>query len=221
MTRPHHTVLLPLIISAVIAAGQEIPRVADTAEAHHQRGVEYHLRRCLDDAGREYARALELDPPRELTAEEWQLVRRFAPRLYTTPAEFFPLKDFAVILHPTERLIAYHCFWEDDIDFPEDNDPCDHELIWVQYAPEHRTIENVWTYFHGRILTGGEAALRDARQHAMRPRVNVQWGKHGSLLAGWEEMTITADAGDAERKYYPTGRPITLKQYNEGTFRKL
>src|SRR5215813_7472892 len=136
MTRPHHTILLLLIISAVIAAGQEIPRVADTAEAHNQRGVEYHLRRCLDDASREYARALELDPPRDLTSGQWQLVRRFAPRIYTTPAEFFPLKDFAVIVHPTSRQIAYHFFWEDDIDFPEDNDPCDHELIWVQYSSD-------------------------------------------------------------------------------------
>ena len=155
MTRPHHAVLLLLIISAVIAAWQEIPRVADTAEAHHQRGVEYHLRRCLDDAGREYTRALELDPPRELNAEEWRLARRFAPRLYATPSEFFPLKDFAVILHPTERLIAYHFFWEDDIDFPEDNDPCDHELIWVKYSADKSSIEDILTYFHGRILKGG------------------------------------------------------------------
>src|SRR5215475_1063518 len=221
MTRPHHTILLLLIISAVGAAGQEIPPVADTAEAHHQRGVEYHLRRCLDDASREYARALELDPPRELNAEEWRLARRFAPRLYATPSEFFPLKDFAVILHPAERLIAYHFFWEDDIDFPEDNDPCDHELIWVKYSADKSSIEDILTYFHGRILKGGEAAINDARAHGMRPRVNIQWGKHGSLPVGWEEMTIVANPGDAEKKYYPLDQTITLKQYQEGTFRKL
>ncbi|MEO6725776.1 MAG: tetratricopeptide repeat protein [Blastocatellia bacterium] len=194
---------------------------ADTAAAHHERGVEYHQRRCLDDASREYAEALRLDPPRELTAEEWALVRRFAPRAYTTPNEFFPLKDFAAILHPTERLIAYHFFWEDDIDFPEDNDPCDHEVVWVQFSDDRRTIEQVWTYFHGRILAGGEVALGEARQHAMRPRINVQWGKHGSLLAGWEQMAIVATGGDAERNYYPLNHPITLKQYQEGTYRKL
>jgi hypothetical protein len=193
----------------------------DAAEAHHQRGVAHHNRRCLDDASREYARTLELDPPRELTAEEWQRVRRFAPRVYTTPTEFFPLKDFAVILHPSARQIAYHFFWEDDIDFPEDNDPCDHELMWVQYAADGKSIEKFWTYFHGRILAGNEAALADARQHGQRPRVNTQWGKHGSMPLGWEEQTITADPGDAERKYYPLNQPITLKQYNEGTFRKL
>lgn len=210
-----------ILLFGLLCLGAPGARSQDTAESHHQRGFALHERRSLDEASREYARALLLDPPRELTADEWKLARRFAPRLYVTPTEFFPLKDFAVILHPTERLIAYHFFWEDDIDFPEDNDPCDHELIWVQYSADRLSLEKVWAYFHGRILEGGEAAMSDARLHAMRPRVNVQWGKHGSLLHGWESMTITADAGDAERKYYPAGRPITLKQYNEGTFRKL
>lgn len=193
----------------------------NTAEAHHRRGVEHHNRRCLDDASREYALALELDPPRDLTADEWQIVRRFAPRLFTTPTEFFPLKDFAVILHPTARQIAYHLFWEDDIDFPEDNDPADHELMWVQYSADGKSIEKFWTYFHGRIYAGGEDALSDARRHGQRPRVNVQWGKHGSMPLGWEEMKIIANAGDAEKKYYPINQPITLRQYNEGTWRKL
>src|SRR5215510_7177037 len=221
MTRPHHTVLLLLIISVVIAAGQEIPRAADSAEAHHQRGVEYHLRRCLDDASREYARALELDPPRELNAEEWRLARRFAPRLYATPSEFFPLKDFAVILHPAERLIAYHLFWEDDIDFPEDNDPCDHEVAWAEYGDDQVTITGFSTYFHGRILRGGNDVIEDAKAHGGRPRINVQWGKHGSLLLGWEKQSIVADDGDAERKFYPLGRQITLQDYNRGTYEKL
>lgn len=200
---------------------KETQRVEETAESHHQAGVAYHLRRCLDDASREYTRALELDPPRDLTDEEWQLARRFAPRIYVTASEFFPLKDFAVILHPTARLIAYHFFWEDDIDFPEDNDPCDHELMWVRYSPDRMSIEEIWTYFHGRMLAGGEAALADARRNRVRPRVNVQWGKHGSMPAGWEELKIIADRGDAENKYYPVDQPISLKVYNEGTFRKL
>ena len=196
-------------------------RVEETADFHHQLGVAYHLRRCLDDASREYTRALELDPPRQLTEEDWRLARRFAPRVYVTASEFFALKDFAVILHPTERVIAYHFFWEDDIDFPEDNDPCDHEVMWVRYSHDRMTIEKIWTYFHGRMLEGGEAALSDARKNRMRPTVNVQWGKHGSMPVGWEELRIIADRGDAENKYYPNDQPISLKLYNEGTFRKL
>jgi hypothetical protein len=196
-------------------------RVEETAEFHHQLGVAYHLRRCLDDASREYTRALELEPPRELTEDEWRLARRFAPRVYVTASEFFTLKDFAAIIHPTERVIAYHFFWEDDIDFPEDNDPCDHELIWVRYSPDKMSIEKIRTYFHGRVLEGGDAALSDARNNRMRPRVNVQWGKHGSMPVGWEDLKIIGDRGDAESKYYPNDQPISLKLYNEGTFRKL
>ncbi|MCI0393029.1 MAG: hypothetical protein MOB07_30215 [Acidobacteria bacterium] len=216
---PQLSLFLLIIICAAWnqhATQQAAQSQSDIAKAHHQRGVEYHLRRCLNDASREYARTLELDPPRELTADEWMLARRFAPRIFTTTSEFFPLKDFAVIIHPTERLIAYHFFWEDDIDFPEDNDPCDHELMWVKYAADKSSIEKIWTYFHGRILAG-----RNPRAHETRPRVNVQWGKHGSLPLGWEEMTIIANDGDAEKKYYPLNQPITLKKYNEGTYRKL
>jgi len=196
-------------------------QLPDSAEVHNQIAVSHHNRRSLDDASREYALTLKLEPPRDLTADEWQLVRRFAPRIYTTPSEFFPLKDFAVILRPESRLIAYHMFWEDDIDFPEDNDPCDHELMWVRYSPDGKSLEQIWTYFHGRILPGGEQALADARQNGQRPRVNTQWGKHGSMPLGWETLNIIATAGDAESKYYPTGQVITLKVYQEGTWRKL
>ncbi len=103
----------------------------DGAALHSWLGVEYHENRRLNEASREYARALALDPGRELTADEWTLARRFAPRLYTTPTEFFGLRDAAVVVHPDRRLIAYHLFWDDDIDFLEDTDPCDHEVIWV------------------------------------------------------------------------------------------
>ncbi len=173
----------------VVAQSQE-PR--ETAASHHGRGVDFHNQRRLDEASREYARALSLDPPRPPSADEMNIIRRFSPRLHTAATEFFPLQDAAAVLHPAERLIAYHLFWEDDIDVPDDNDPCDHEVVWVQFARDGRTLERFWTYFHGRILEGGEASLRDARDHAMRPRVDVQWGKHGSLPYGWESMTITA-----------------------------
>lgn len=210
-------ILTILLLTAVLfAADRFFPSEANTvqqsdAATHNQRGYEFHFRRCLDDASREYAETLKLDPPRELTAEEWALVQRFAPRAFTTQTEFFGLKDFAAVLHPTERLIAYHFFWEDDIDFPEDNDPCDHEVVWVQFSADRKNLEQVWTYFHGNILAGGEAALEDARLHQMRPRINVQWGKHGSLLAGWEEMTVKSE----------TGQSRSLKSYNEDTFHAL
>jgi hypothetical protein len=210
-------------ILAFLAAGENlygIPpakalRQESDPQAHHEAGVAYHLRRCLDDASREYARALALETPRELTAEQWNLVRRFAPRVYVTRSELFPLKDFAAILHPARRLIAYHLFWEDDIDFPEDNDPCDHELMWVQYSEDRSSLERVWTYFHGRILDGGKEALEDAKRHRMRPRINVQWGKHGSMPISWRDLKILRDSSP------PSSEPISLKTYNEETFRTL
>jgi hypothetical protein len=196
-------------------AGRAAPQAQTGAHTHHQAAVDFHLRRCLDDASREYARTLALEPARELTAEEWRLVKRFAPRLFVTNSEFFPLKDFAVILHPHKRLIAYHLFWDDDIDFPEDNDPCDHELIWVEFAADRKTLTRVWTYFHGQILDGGTEAVEEARRHAMRPRINVQWGKHGSMPVSWESLKVRRDSGAAQAE------PISLKLYNEETFRRL
>jgi hypothetical protein len=216
------TFVLTLLLAAV--APHRAPAsgpAQDAAQRHHQRGVEFHVKRCLNEASEEYAAALKLDPPTDATAEQTALARHFLPRLFTTPSEPFRLQDFAVILHPSRRLIAYHLFWEDDIDFPEDNDPCDHEVLWVEYAEDHKTIAGISTYFHGRILRGAAEAIQDAKDNAGRPRVNVQWGKHGSLLLGWEKLPIVADEDDSEKKFYPLGRPITLLDYNRGTYAKL
>ena len=218
MTFQFATAVVSVVVAGIVA--QDADRLSKAAR-HHALGVEHHLRRSLDEASREYTRTLELDPPRDPSPAELQLVRQFAPRVFTTPREFFPLKDFAAIVHPDRPLVAYHFFWEDDIDFPEDNDPCDHELMWVRYSPDKRSIEQIWTYFHGRLLKGTETALADARQHDRRPRINVQWGKHGSMPVDWEGLAITANDGDIERKYLPLNQPITLKQYNEATFKKL
>jgi hypothetical protein len=213
-------VVAALVVVSPVARSQQLP-ASDTASSHHGRGVALHEQRRLDEASREYARALALDPPRPPSADEMNIIRRFTPRLHTAATELFPLKDAAAVLHPAERLVAYHLFWEDDIDFPDDNDPCDHEVVWVQFAPGGRTIERFWTYFHGRILEGGEASLRDARDHGMRPRVDVQWGKHGSLPFGWESMRIVAEPGDVERQYLTAGTPVSLREYNHATWQKL
>jgi hypothetical protein len=214
-------------VLAALAAGfsqHRAPAATPAQEAahrHHQRGVEFHTKRCLDEASHEYAAALKLEPPAEATAEQTALARRFLPRLFTTPSEPFRLQDFAVILHPSRRLVAYHLFWEDDIDFPEDNDPCDHEVLWVEYAEDLKTITGLSTYFHGRILRGGSEAIQEAKAHAGRPRIDVQWGKHGSLLLGWEKLPIVAVEDDSEKNFYPLGRQITLLDYNRGTYEKL
>jgi hypothetical protein len=180
-----------------------------------------HERRSLDEASAGYSRVLKAGPPADPTPEQLRIARRFAPRVYTTPSEPFPLKDFAVVIHPTEPLIAYHFFWEDDIDFPDDNDPCDHELMWVRYDPASGRLSGYATYFHGRILVAPKEAVEEANRNGGRPKVLAQWGKHGSMPLGWENLEIIADAGESERAFYPTGRPIRLEQYQRGTFQKL
>ena len=62
---------LALAILSTGFAQQRVPISApmqDAAGQHHQRGVEFHLKRCLDQASQEYASALEIEPPREATA---------------------------------------------------------------------------------------------------------------------------------------------------------
>lgn len=211
---------LVVVCLASTAADIGARRTSDSAAAHHAAGVEFHNRRALDDASREYAITLALDPVRDPTSEQLTLVRRFAPRIYTQAAEPFALEDVAVVMHPDERLIAYHLFWDDDIDFPEDNDPCDHEVLWVQYGSDGQRLERVWTYFHGHILPGGEAALADAHAHGMRPRVDVQWGKHGTMPVGWTNLTIRVSDGDSELSA-DHSRSVTLAEYNVATFQRL
>ena len=147
----------------------------------------YHLQRRLLEASAEYDRLLKLDPPRQLTPEEFDLVLKLAPRLFVNPREFFELEDVVAIVHPDKPLIEYSLFWDDDIDFPEDNDPTDHEKVWIEYTPSTREVVAVYTYFHHAILSTPEA-VEEARAHEQRARINIQWGGHGSLPVGWETI---------------------------------
>jgi glycerophosphoryl diester phosphodiesterase len=180
----------------------------------------FHLQRRLDEAAQHYAQLLRLAPIQPVDSVRREAILRFAPRVFQVSTDPFPLKDVVAIHHPDEPLIAYHFFWEDDIDFPDDNDPCDHELVWVQYDASTGKIIGFYRYFHGRILSS-PAAIQDAHRHAERPLVNVQWGKHGSLPYGWEDLQIQADPGDVESSYLDLQRPVRLEEYNRKTYQKL
>lgn len=185
------------------------------------RAMADHERRRLDEASAGYAQVLDASPPGEPTATQWRLIQKFAPRLFVTHIEPFPLKDFAAVMHPAQPWVSYHLFWEDDIDFPDDNDPCDHELLWVRFDPATERVAAYYTYFHGRLLRAPPDAVAEANRSGGRPRVLIQWGKHGTLPPGWERLEIVADSGDAERDFYPLGQAIPLETYMRGTFRKL
>src|SRR5262245_28919044 len=123
---------IPLLQTAAELDPQSDAAVSALANA-------FHLQRRLDEAAVQYARLLQLIPAKPPTKQQEEAMLRFAPRVVQTPSDPFTLKDAAAIHHPREPLIAYHFFWEDDIDFPEDNDPCDHELLWVRYNPATQT----------------------------------------------------------------------------------
>ncbi len=178
----------------------------DNVYYHNRLGYAFHLERRLKESSNEYAKALELDPPHDLTSEELQLVLRLAPRIYVHADEFFSLEDVVVILHPEKSMIEYSFFWDDDVNFPEDNDPTDHEKVWIAYDPESGDIVNVYAYFHRAILSTKEA-LADARKHNNRARINVQWGGHGSLPVGWE--TISPE--EINIKYVSINKPDHIK----------
>ena len=191
----------------------------DTAAEHHEAGVTYHLQRSLDEAAREYDQALRLDPPRTPPPEDYRRMLSLAPRVFVTAGEPFGLKDAAAILHPGRRAIAYHLFWDDDIDFPDDNDPSDHEVVWIEYDAAG-ALARVVTLFHGRLVAGSSTALEDARGHGGRPRIDVQWGKHGPMPAGWRQITVATEESDGDTGI-PDGLTVSLEDYNARSWRKL
>ncbi|UOF89599.1 hypothetical protein LSG31_17175 [Fodinisporobacter ferrooxydans] len=153
----------------------------------NQQAEYYHLDGNLRRAGEQYHEVLRRDPFVPLSEKETERIRKFCPILRVIPKECFPLKDFVAIHHPTEPLIGYHFFWEDDYDFPDDYEPCDHEEMWVKYDPETEIVTNVMSFFHSRVIES-DAAVLEAGENHQRPVIRIEWGKHGSLLKGWEEM---------------------------------
>ena len=154
---------------------------------HYRLGYAYHLMRRLMEASSEYEKVLKLDLPRLATEADLKLAAKYAPRLFVNPKEFFKLKDLVAVIHPKQPIIAYNLFWEDDIDYPGDNDPSDHEVAWIEFNKSKGKVTGVYTYFHKAILFT-EESVKDSNLHRQRAKVFGQWGEHGSLLLGWEKL---------------------------------
>jgi len=170
---------------------------------HYRLGYTYHLMRRLMEASSEYEIVLRLDPPQFATEEDLKIVEKYTPRLFTNPKEFFKLKDLVVVIHPEKPVIAYNLFWEDDIDYPGDNDPSDHEVVWIEFSKNKGKVTGVYTYFHQAILST-EEAVKDANLHHQRARINVEWGGHGSLPLRWEKLHL-------EVTFEKIGKKIKIK----------
>jgi len=154
---------------------------------HYRLGYSYHLMRRLMEASSEYETVLRLDPPQTPSEEFFKLSLKYAPRLFVNPKEYFKLKDLVAVIHPTKSIIAYNLFWEDDIDYPGDNDPSDHEVVWIEFNKSKGKVTGVYTYFHKAILFT-EESVKDSNLHRQRAKVFGQWGEHGSLPLGWEKL---------------------------------
>jgi len=170
---------------------------------HYRLGYTYHLMRRLTEASSEYEVVLRLDAPRLASEDDLKLASKYAPRLFVNPEEFFDLKDLVAVIHPEEPIIAYNLFWDDDIDYPGDNDPSDHEVVWTEFDQNSGKVTGVYTYFHRALLSTKEA-ISDANLHHQRARINVQWGEHGSLPSGWEKLK-------AEVIYENIGEKLKIK----------
>lgn len=168
--RPASNEVGDLTASEAVAA----PERFDDAARAYAAGVELHGQRRVGEASRLYRRALDLDPVSDPTEAEIDLAIRHAPLLFVHRDEPLPLEDVGVVLDPDGQRIAYHLFWDDDIDFPDDNEPTDHEVVWITYDPGTDRPTRLQTYFHGEIVD------HDLSVEG-RPEVFVEWGKHGSL----------------------------------------
>ena len=160
---------------------------SDNVLYHYRLGYAYHLLRRLMEASSEYEIVLRLDPPQTPSEEFFKLSLKYVPRIFVNPKEYFKLKDLVAVIHPIKPIIAYNLFWEDDIDYPGNNDPSDHEVVWIEFNKSKGKVTGVYTYFHKAILST-EEAVKDANLHNQRARINVEWGGHGSLPLGWEKL---------------------------------
>ena len=172
-----------ILVVAVLCGPSAAAADLDAVAALVAQSQAAHDKRCLNEASGFYREALALDPPTAPSDKQFAFVMKFAPRLHTVPGEFFPLRDIVAIIHPDRPVIAYHLFWDDDIDFPADNEPADHEIVWVEYDPTSQTVTKVSAYLHSYIVQG-EGAAEEANAHGGRPWIGVEWGKHGSLPWG-------------------------------------
>ncbi len=112
------------------------------------------------------------------------LARTLAPILYTQRDEPFELERVVAVVHPTQRVIAYHLLWRDDAHgaWLRFGQPTDQEVVWIGYDVDGQPSE-LWTYWHATIL---HADWRGKGQVA----VDVQWGKHGSMPRAMRTMDL-------------------------------
>jgi hypothetical protein len=117
----------------------------------------------------------------------YRLAVRFAPRLYFQEQEPFEIKTLISVFHPSQPVIAYHIFFEDDAVYSSRGKSMDHELVWIQYDPVTLKVMDVFTFWHRTVLRTDDCVM-EAKRNGQRPRIDVQWGQHGMLPGGWNNL---------------------------------
>jgi len=145
-----------------------------------ERARDAHSRRRLSEASEHYRALLDVEAARVLTEAERARVIRLAPLALRVDHDPFEIRDVVAIQHPSKPWTAYHLMWGDDIDYPEDNDPVDHEVVWARFNEATGSAEELAVYFHGSIFH--QAIDSD------RPSFGVEWGKHGSVTLPIEQF---------------------------------
>jgi hypothetical protein len=111
----------------------------------------------------------------------------FAPELYLNPSEPFELVAVVPVFHPSKPMIAYHVFFDEDAMLAGRGKDLDHEVLWIEYDPVTLKVVEVFTLWHRAVLTTN-ACAPDARLRGQHARVCVQWGQHGLLPFGWQDL---------------------------------
>ncbi len=166
----------PTVDLETLAIPALAPFPAGELDLLNARAIQSHEQRRLSEASADYDRLLALDPPRVPDQSRHAAMLKLAPVLRLAEGEPFELEQLVALHHPTRNVIAYHLFWDDDLDFPDDNDPTDHEVVWVEYDGSNLQSRRLFTYFHGRVLA------TDFTEN--QPAFAIEWGKHGSLPFG-------------------------------------
>ncbi len=126
-----------------------------------------------------YDEMTALEPARPATPDEVTSAEALCPNFRWNREEFFSLRRFVVVIHPTEPVIAYHLGIDGDIDAPPPQRAdfrafaFDNEVAWVWYDPETTRPTRAVLHYHGALLT--------TELDGKPPEVAIEWGKHGLL----------------------------------------
>ncbi|MFC1554394.1 hypothetical protein ACFL7D_07160 [candidate division KSB1 bacterium] len=115
------------------------------------------------------------------------LALRYAPTIFLHEDEPLSISDIITVFHPERPFIAYHIFFEDDSWMLGRGKELDHEVMWVEYDPVTYKVKDVPVLWHRTVIRTNKCVL-DANASQQHPTVLIEWGQHGILPLGWEDL---------------------------------